>query len=69
MAKQHPLASTGGGGGARNSGGISGNSGKNVNPVNKPTGAKIKKSDKPVLPPTAKQLRDHYRELFNQWNH
>jgi hypothetical protein len=34
MAKQQPLASTGGGGGARTSGGITGKAGAKVAPIN-----------------------------------
>ena len=50
MAKENPMAIPGGGGGARSVAGISGKGGKNVNPINKPSTAKlIKNNDHPDL--------------------
>ena len=57
--------------GARTAGGISGEAGRNVSKVNKPANPKAATVN-PVAgtkPPTAKQLSEHYKELYRQWNH
>jgi hypothetical protein len=65
----------GGVGGGRGAGGISGGAGRFVNKIYKPTGPTKKQKDEmrhevriEQEKISEKQLKEHYRAMFKQWN-